>query len=103
MGVIPLGPWVAPGVAAGVAGVTPFPLAAGWPFMPGRWLASAALPGGVNSLEPPGKDSEPGAVNALACAALDGCVWMLSMIAVDNTNAGVSKTMDAEQNYRGAS
>lgn len=36
----------------------------------------------MSSLVAPGNDSEPGAVNALACAALDGWVWMPSMIGV---------------------
>jgi hypothetical protein len=71
---MPLGPCVAEGVAAGVAGVTPFPLAACCPLAAGRCMASAVLDGGVNSLVAPGNDSEPGAVKALACAALDGCV-----------------------------
>lgn len=77
VGVIPLGPCVAAGVAAGVAGVTPFPLAACWPF---RWSASPFGAGGDKSLVAPGNDSEPGAVKALACAALDGCVWIPSMM-----------------------
>lgn len=71
---MPLGPCVAEGVAAGVAGVTPFPLAACWPLAAGRCMASPLLDGGVNSLVAPGNDSEPGAVKAFACAALDGCV-----------------------------
>ena len=74
VGVMPLGPCVAEGVATGVAGVTPFPLAAGWPLEPGRWVASPLLPGGVSSFVAPGNDNDPGAVNAFACAALDGCV-----------------------------
>lgn len=66
VGVIPLGPWFATGVAAGVAGVTPFPFAACWPLTAGRWPASPLLDGGVNSLVAPGNDSEPGAVKAFA-------------------------------------
>lgn len=73
VGVMPLGPWLAAGVAAGVAGVTPFPFAACWP-VGGRWLLSPLLKGGVSSCDAPGNDKDPGAVNALACAALDGCV-----------------------------
>lgn len=73
---------MAEGVAAGVAGVTPFPLAACWPLAAGRCMASPLLDGGVNSLVAPGNDSEPGAVKALACAALDGCVWIPSMMGV---------------------
>jgi len=68
---MPLGPWLAAGVAAGVAGVTPFPFAACWPLT-ARCPASPLLAGGVSSLVAPGNDSEPGAVNAFACAALDG-------------------------------
>ena len=35
----------------------------------------------MRSPAPPGKDREPGAMKVFACSALDGCVWMLSMIA----------------------
>lgn len=43
-------------------------------------MASPLLDGGVNSLVAPGNDNEPGAVKAFACAALDGCVWIPSML-----------------------
>lgn len=82
---MPLLPVVAPGVAAGVAGVTPLPLAA---FPP----ACASLPrtftpwtsfteeGGVRPPAPPGKESEDGEVNARACCALDGWVVRESIL-----------------------
>ena len=74
VGVMPLGPWLAAGVAAGVAGVTPFPFAACWPVGVTFWLLSPLTPWDGISVVAPGKDSEPGAVNAFACAACDGCV-----------------------------
>lgn len=64
-----VGPWFAAGVAAGVAGVTPLPLAACAPIAP---LTAALLSlfavdvGGVSSPAAPGKDREPGAVKAFA-------------------------------------
>lgn len=53
-------------------------------------MLSPLLAGGVNSFVAPGNDKEPGAVKALACAALDGCVWMPSMIADGDTSYGDS-------------
>ena len=76
---------VAPGVAAGVAGVTPLPFAAfppcGCPFTtPFAFWPSMAAPfsddGGVKSEETPGNDREAGEVKALACCGLAG--WVVS-------------------------
>jgi hypothetical protein len=96
VGVMPLGPCVAAGVAAGVAGVTPFPLAACCPLAPGRWELSLLI-GGVSSWEAPGNESEPGAVKALAWAALEGCVWMPSMIGVGIARRNVEVQIEARQ------
>ena len=46
---------------------------------------SPLLPGGVSSLVAPGNDSEPGAVNAFAWAAFEGCVCMPSIFGVGIT------------------
>jgi hypothetical protein len=66
VGVIPLGPWLAAGVAAGVAGVTAAPFALCWPLRAGCCAFPELLRGGVNSWEAPGNDKDPGAVKALA-------------------------------------
>ena len=85
VGTIPLLPVVAPGVAAGVAGVTPLPLMAFppacWPFTkPFTLWISFSEEGGVKSPAPPGKESEEGEVKARACCAFDGCVVSESMV-----------------------
>lgn len=72
VGVRPLPAWVAAGVAAGVAGVTPVPFAAWPPCAP--LVIRVLSKGGVSSAAADGKEREPGAVNALACAALTGWV-----------------------------
>lgn len=80
VGTIPLTPAPAPGVAAGVAGVTTLPAVAeaSWPYPDGPALLTPFLSsvGGVRSPAPPGKDKEDGAVNALACRAFWG--WVLN-------------------------
>lgn len=71
---MPLPTLFAPGVAAGVAGVTPLPLAFApccWPFNPAK-LPSFSDEGGVRSPAPPGKDSDAGEVKAFACRAFEG-------------------------------
>lgn len=84
VGTMPLGLfWVAaPGVAAGVAGVTPlpsvaFPPVGCWPLT--AW-ASFSDEGGVRSPAPPGKEREDGEVKARACCALEGWVVRESMM-----------------------
>ena len=84
VGTIPLTPWTAPGVAAGVAGLTslaaalmlppdccPFVFAFA-PEAPLRCCPSFSDEGGVKSPAPPGNDSDEGAVKARACSALAG-------------------------------
>lgn len=75
---IPLEPApAAPGVAAGVAGIAPLePL-----FCCECWLSFSE--GGVKSPAPPGKDRELGAVKALACCAVEGCVVKESIETAD--------------------
>lgn len=82
---MPLTPCPAPGVAAGVAGVTPLPDAALTPlWLPPFWCCwlSFSDEGGVRSPAPPGKDRDAGEVNALACCAVDGWVVRLSILAM---------------------
>lgn len=86
-------PGLAPGVAAGVAGVTPLPVAAAfppccWPFtIPFAPWPSFSEEGGVRSPAPPGKDSEFGDVKALACCAVDGWVVSDSIVTCEDTQA----------------
>jgi hypothetical protein len=93
VGTMPLPGLLAPGVAAGVAGVTPLPLVAFppccWPFTapfaacpPAAMIPSFSEDGGVRSPvpAPPGKDREAGEVKALAWCALDGWVVSVSMV-----------------------
>lgn len=85
VGTMPLLPVVAPGVAAGVAGVTPLPLVAFppacWSFtMPFAPWTSFTEEGGVRSPAPPGKESEEGEVKARAWCALDGWVVRESIL-----------------------
>ena len=76
VGVKPLAPVFAAGVAAGVAGVTPVPLV-DWciPFMTSVCsLGRPSMTGGVNSCWLLGNEREPGAVKAFAWRAVEGCV-----------------------------
>lgn len=87
VGTMPLLPVVAPGVATGVAGVTPLPWLAFapvcWSFtMPFAPWTSLTDEGGVRSPAPPGKESEEGEVNARACCALDGWVVRESILII---------------------
>ncbi len=67
---MPETPWVAPGVAAGVAGVAGAACCGAPAFI---WFAlSPSAFGGVISPAPPGKESEPGAMKVFACAAFSG-------------------------------
>lgn len=92
---MPLTPCPAPGVAAGVAGVTPLPACCkalppcNGPFTnPDLPFACCDCPsfsddGGVRWPAPPGKDSEVGAVKSRACCAVDGWVmYAASMLTV---------------------
>lgn len=80
VGTIPLTPGPAPGVAAGVVGVTPLPLEASAPrtccpvyaLAPFAWLCPSFSEGGVRSPAPPGKDRLAGEVKAEAWIAVDG-------------------------------
>ena len=83
VGTMPLTPEPAPGVAAGVAGVTPLPEAVTFPpccrlldWVPLIAFASFSEEGGVKSPAPPGNDKEAGDVNAFACCAVEG--WVVS-------------------------
>lgn len=93
VGTMPLLPVVAPGVAAGVAGVTPLPLMA----FPPAWSAitmplapwtSFTEEGGVKSAVPatPGKERDEGEVKARACCALDGWVVRESIMKITMTD-----------------
>lgn len=82
VGTIPLTPCPAPGVAAGVVGVTPLPLMASPPLdccpvyalAPFAWTCPSFSEGGVRSPAPPGKDKLAGEVKAEAWIAVEGCV-----------------------------
>lgn len=77
VGTIPLTPvFACPGVAAGVAGVTPLPCATTCccPFVPFLLVWPASDDGGVRWPLAPGKESDEGAVNCLASAAVLGWV-----------------------------
>ena len=92
VGTIPLTPSF-PGVAAGVVGVTPLPLAVAsvpfcnccpfWnaPIAPFAWGWPSFSEGGVKSPAPPGKDNEPGEVKAVAWVAVEGWVVRVSILA----------------------
>ena len=86
---MPLTPCPAPGVAAGVAGITPLPDAAALapdcspltkPFAPLFCCDPSFSDGGVRSPAPPGNDRDAGEVKALACCAVDGCELSESML-----------------------
>lgn len=97
VGTMPLPGLFAPGVAAGVAGVTPLPAAAFppccWPFTiplapwPLTMFPSFSEEGGVRSPAPPGNDREAGDVKALACCAVDGWVVSDSIVTCEDTQA----------------
>lgn len=83
VGTIPLTPVPAPGVAAGVAGVTTLaePVFSG-PckfFCPPLTLFCCSN-GGVRSPVPPGKDRDAGLVKAFAWSALLGCEFKVSIM-----------------------
>lgn len=92
VGTIPLAPCVAPGVAAGVVGVTPLlvdealPACCCCPFVrpvcPFACDRLSFSEGGVRSPAPPGNDKEAGEVKALACCAVDG--WVVSVSILNN-------------------
>ena len=80
VGTIPLTPCPAPGVAAGVVGVTPLPFEASPPFSccpvyalaPFACIFPSFSEGGVRSPAPPGKDKLAGEVKAEAWIAVEG-------------------------------
>lgn len=82
VGTIPLTPWVAAGVVAGVAGGEAATGATGMGGCCccccccgcGLPTTTSLVEGGVISTAPPGKESEPGAINFFASTALEGCV-----------------------------
>ena len=98
---MPLTPGPAPGVAAGVAGVTLAVLSWAWwltkPFFcpPTCLWTSASEEGGVRSAAPPGYDREAGDVKAFACCAVEGCVVRVSIIDMIGRAGGM--TADSAQ------